>query len=59
MLDRNGLRPARYMVTRDRLLIIASETGIYNCADSDIVSKGQLGPGEMLALDLRGKTPAG
>ncbi len=52
LLDRNGLRPARYLVTRDNLLIVASETGIYNCPDSDIVTKGRLGPGEMLALDL-------
>ncbi|MEM9057836.1 MAG: glutamate synthase large subunit, partial [Pseudomonadota bacterium] len=51
-LDRNGLRPARYTMTRDGTLVIASETGVYDCAPGDVVAKGRLGPGEMLALDL-------
>ncbi|NNF52033.1 MAG: glutamate synthase large subunit, partial [Gammaproteobacteria bacterium] len=55
LLDRNGLRPARFLVTSDRLLVVASETGIYNCPDKEIVMKGKLGPGEMLALDLHKK----
>jgi glutamate synthase (NADPH/NADH) large chain len=52
-LDRNGLRPARYVVTRDRHITIASEIGVYDYAAEDVVSKGRLGPGEMLAVDLR------
>jgi glutamate synthase (NADPH/NADH) large chain len=52
-LDRNGLRPARYVVTKDRHITIASETGVYDYSASDVVSKGRLGPGEMLAVDLR------
>jgi len=51
-LDRNGLRPARFCVTRDRLLTIASETGVWDYQPEDIVRKGKLGPGDMLALDL-------
>jgi glutamate synthase (NADPH/NADH) large chain len=52
-LDRNGLRPARWVITRDRLLTIASETGVWDYQPQDVVSKGRLGPGEMLLLDLR------
>jgi len=52
-LDRNGLRPARYVITRDRHITIASEIGVYDYASADVVSKGRLGPGEMLAVDLR------
>ena len=52
-LDRNGLRPARYVITKDRHLTIASEIGVYDYAPSDVVEKGRLGPGEMLAVDLR------
>ena len=52
-LDRNGLRPARYVVTKDRHVTIASETGVYDYEASDVTAKGRLGPGEMLAVDLR------
>ena len=52
-LDRNGLRPARYVITKDRHITIASEIGVYDYAPEDVVSKGRLGPGEMLAVDLR------
>ncbi|HWM27322.1 MAG TPA: glutamate synthase large subunit, partial [Woeseiaceae bacterium] len=52
-LDRNGLRPARYVITKDRHITIASETGVYDYATKDVVTKGRLGPGEMLAVDLR------
>jgi glutamate synthase (NADPH/NADH) large chain len=52
-LDRNGLRPARYVITKNRHLTIASETGVWNYAPEDVVRKGRLGPGEMLALDLQ------
>ncbi|HEX2139586.1 MAG TPA: glutamate synthase large subunit, partial [Woeseiaceae bacterium] len=52
-LDRNGLRPARYVITKDRHITIASEIGVYDYAPGDVVEKGRLGPGEMLAIDLR------
>jgi len=52
-LDRNGLRPARYVITNDRHLTIASEIGVYDYDDSQVVRKGRLGPGEMLAVDLK------
>jgi glutamate synthase (NADPH/NADH) large chain len=52
-LDRNGLRPARYVITKDRHLTIASEIGVYDYDPADVVTKGRLGPGEMLAVDLR------
>ena len=51
-LDRNGLRPARYVITKDRHLTVASEVGVYDYDERDVVSKGRLGPGEMLAVDL-------
>jgi glutamate synthase (NADPH/NADH) large chain len=51
-LDRNGLRPARYVITRDRHITIASEVGVYEYDERDVVEKGRLGPGEMLAVDL-------
>ena len=50
-LDRNGLRPARYVITRDRHLTVASEVGVYEYDEKDVVQKGRLGPGEMLAVD--------
>jgi glutamate synthase (NADPH/NADH) large chain len=51
-LDRNGLRPARWLLTEDRHLVVASETGVYDVAADRIVAKGRLGPGEMIAADL-------
>jgi glutamate synthase (NADPH/NADH) large chain len=51
-LDRNGLRPARFVITRDRHLTIASEIGVYEYDEKDVLTKGRLGPGEMLAVDL-------
>ena len=55
-LDRNGLRPARYVITKDRHITIASEVGVYDYDEADVVTKGRLGPGEMLAVDLRNGT---
>ena len=52
-LDRNGLRPARFVITRDRFLTIASETGVWDYKPEDVVRKGKLGPGDMIALDLQ------
>jgi glutamate synthase domain-containing protein 2/glutamate synthase domain-containing protein 1/glutamate synthase domain-containing protein 3 len=54
-LDRNGLRPARYMVTHDGLLIMASETGVLPVKPEDVKFKGRLQPGKMLLCDLREK----
>jgi glutamate synthase (NADPH/NADH) large chain len=51
MLDRNGLRPARYLVTHDDLMIIASETGTIEFEPSRIKAKGRLKPGKMLIVD--------
>jgi len=51
-LDRNGLRPARWTLTRDRHLCIASEVGVVDIAPEEIEAKGKLGPGEMIAVDL-------
>ncbi|MBX0328111.1 glutamate synthase large subunit [Oscillochloris sp. ZM17-4] len=50
-LDRNGLRPARYIVTDDGLVISGSEVGAVSIDDSRIVHKGKLGPGQMIAVD--------
>jgi glutamate synthase (NADPH) large chain len=55
-LDRNGLRPARFVITRNRVLTIASETGVWDYAPEDVVRKGKLGPGDMIALDLQTAT---
>ncbi len=51
-LDRNGLRPARYLITRDGLLVMASETGVLPFAPEEIEYKGRLQPGKMLLVDL-------
>ena len=50
-LDRNGLRPSRYKVTRDGLVILGSEVGIVDLDDSQVIESGRLGPGKMLAVD--------
>ncbi|MBI2082294.1 MAG: glutamate synthase large subunit [Deltaproteobacteria bacterium] len=50
-LDRNGLRPARYIVTDDDLIIMSSEVGVVDIDPSHIVRKGRLGPGMMIAVD--------
>ena len=50
-LDRNGLRPARYVVTRDRHITLASEVGVWDYAPEDVVEKGRLRPGQMIAVD--------
>lgn len=52
-LDRNGLRPARYVITKDDYLVVSSEAGVVNLPEKDIVSKGRLGPGQMIAVDLK------
>ncbi|MFT4938859.1 MAG: glutamate synthase (NADPH/NADH) large chain [Paraglaciecola sp.] len=50
-LDRNGLRPARYVITKDNFITLASEVGIWDYLPEDVVEKGRVGPGEMLAVD--------
>lgn len=52
-LDRNGLRPARYVITTDGYLIVSSEAGVVEIDPATIVEKGRLGPGQMIAVDLR------
>lgn len=52
MLDRNGLRPARYCMTRNGYLLVCSEAGAIPLPTADIVEKGRLGPGQMIAVDL-------
>ena len=52
-LDRNGLRPARWVITKNRHITVASEAGVWNYDPADVVKKGKLGPGEILALDLQ------
>ena len=51
-VDRNALRPLRYSITSDNLLVIGSETGMVVLSESTIVKKGRLGPGEMIAVNL-------
>ena len=50
--DRNGLRPLRYTVTRDKLLFAGSETGMVNLNEKKIVTKGRLGPGEIIGVRI-------
>jgi glutamate synthase (NADPH/NADH) large chain len=52
MLDRNGLRPARYYVTSDDTIILSSEVGVLDVNQSEIITKGRLSPGKMLLIDL-------
>jgi glutamate synthase (NADPH/NADH) large chain len=54
-LDRNGLRPARYLVTHDDLVVMASETGVLPIKPEEIKVKGRLRPGRMLLVDLEAK----
>ncbi len=51
-LDRNGLRPARYTVTRDGLVVAASEVGVLPIAPGRVLERGRLGPGQMIVVDL-------
>ena len=51
-LDRNGLRPLRYVVTGDGLLIAGSEVGMVAIDEATVVEKGALGPGQMIAVDM-------
>jgi len=53
-LDRNGLRPARYVVTDNGWVTVASEVGVWDYAEADVVEKGRVGPGEMFVVDTQG-----
>jgi glutamate synthase (NADPH/NADH) large chain len=52
-MDRNGLRPARWLITRDRHITLASEIGVYDYKPEDVVMKGRLRPGQMIAADTQ------
>ncbi|HEX2580949.1 MAG TPA: glutamate synthase large subunit [Dongiaceae bacterium] len=52
-LDRNGLRPLRYALTDDQLLLVGSEAGMVPVAEERIVHKGRVGPGQMIGVDLK------
>ena len=51
IMDRNGLRPARYQVTRDGLVVMGSEVGLVELPFRDIAESGRIGPGQMIAVD--------
>ena len=51
-LDRNGLRPARVLLTDDGLLAMMSETGVVDALDENVIWKGRLGPGLQITMDL-------
>jgi glutamate synthase (NADPH/NADH) large chain len=52
-LDRNGLRPSRYVITKDGLVVLTSEAGTFSVDAEDVVKKGKLQPGRMFILDLK------
>jgi len=52
-LDRNGLRPARYVITKNNWITLASEVGVWDYQESDVVEKGRVGPGEMFVVDTQ------
>ncbi len=54
-LDRSGLRPARYTITRDGRMILGSETGIIDVEPKNVLSKGRLAPGGMIVVDTKQK----
>lgn len=51
MLDRNGLRPARYLITNNDMMVVASEVGVMNFEPGEIKEKGRLQPGKILMID--------
>ncbi len=51
MLDRNGLRPSRYTITKNGMIVVASEVGVMDFEPADVVSKGRLQPGKILLID--------
>ncbi|MGN1257765.1 MAG: glutamate synthase central domain-containing protein, partial [Candidatus Limisoma sp.] len=53
MLDRNGLRPARYLITKNDMMVVASEAGVINFEPGEIKQKGRLQPGKILLIDTQ------
>jgi glutamate synthase (NADPH/NADH) large chain len=53
MLDRNGLRPARWVITKNGYITLASEIGVWDYKPEDVVAKGRVGPGKLLAVDTQ------
>lgn len=53
MLDRNGLRPARYLITKNDMMVVASEAGVISFEPGDIKEKGRLQPGKILLVDTQ------
>ena len=51
--DRNGLRPLRYTITSDNLFFVGSETGMIKIPEDKVIEKGKLGPGQIIAIDLK------
>jgi glutamate synthase (NADPH/NADH) large chain len=51
-LDRNGLRPCRYTITRDGLVVAGSEVGVVDLDPDEVIDRGRLGPGQVLVVDL-------
>ena len=52
-LDRNGLRPSRWVMTDDDVITVASEVGVYDYEPENVVAKGRLGPGDILSIDTQ------
>ena len=52
-LDRNGLRPLRYLVTRSGMVVAASEAGVVQVEPTEVVERGRLGPGQLILVDVR------
>ena len=50
-LDRNGLRPGRYLITNDDIVVLASETGVFDVPPEEVKLKGRLQPGKMFLVD--------
>lgn len=53
LLDRNGLRPSRWVITKNGYITLASEIGTYAYSPDDVVAKGRVGPGQILAVDTQ------
>lgn len=56
VIDRNGLRPSKYIITKDNRMLITSEYGVLDICDEDIVQRGRLQSGEMIGIDLKNGT---
>jgi glutamate synthase (NADPH/NADH) large chain len=52
-LDRNGLRPLRYSISRNGMLVVGSETGMVKIDESEVIAKGRVGPGQTIGVDLQ------